>query len=356
MISRFRQVLTALLWLTAGVSCSPGSSTKGYWSGSCVSGDGRYLLAGGDHAALVELSKGRVVERVSGMVKAVGCEEAGGVVVGYGVAFRLPGKTPVSPVPSVGGDAVLALSPQGAWISEGRRSSGGKWRGPASVFVSEKGRPRLRDLLPERFGTVGAARHLATADSFAVRFGNLLRDGRLLLAAGWQPSQSSGVYEDVPWGFFALDLGSGETSPLTQSLHSDAAFNQDRLQRISSTPDGSRLVVAAHDGKRVSVARFEQGANRPSWVGSLAAQGSPRAVAIAVDGGFVAVGTEARGHDAPGKAWVIGADGQTVWSGVFEGDVAGVHFLGDGSLLVVTAQATAVKVLLPGGAEAWHAQ
>jgi hypothetical protein len=353
---RFRRALTALLWLTAGASCSPASSTNGYWSVSCVSGDGRYLLAGGERAALVDLANGRVVERVSGMVKAVGCAESGGVVVGYEAAFRLPGKTAVTPVPALGGDAVLALSPHGAWISEGRRSSGGKWRGPASVFVTEKGTPRLMDLLPERFGTVGAARPLATADSFAVRFGNLLRDGRLLLAAGWQPSQSAGVYEDVPWGFFSLDLRSGEAAALTPPLHSDAVFNQNRLQKISSTPDGSRLVVATHDGKEVSVGRFEQGASRASWVATLAAQGSPRAVAISVDGGFVAVGTEARGHDTPGKAWVIGPNGQTVWRGEFEGAVAGVHFLGDGSLLVVTAQAKAVKVLLPGGAEAWHTQ
>jgi len=93
-----------LLWLTFGASCSPGSSPNGYWSDSCVSGDGRYLLA--------------------------------------------------------------------------------------SVFVTGKGKPRRTDLLPERFGRVGAARHLATADTFAVRFGNLLRDGRLVLAAGWQPSQN----------------------------------------------------------------------------------------------------------------------------------------------------------------------
>ena len=36
------------------------------------------------------------------MVKAVGCEEGGGVVVGYDAAFRLPGKAAVSPVPSLG--------------------------------------------------------------------------------------------------------------------------------------------------------------------------------------------------------------------------------------------------------------
>jgi hypothetical protein len=339
-----------------GASCSPGRDASGYWSVSCLSGDGRYLLAGGDHAALVDLSTGKIVERAPGMVKAVGCDEGGGVVVGYVSAVRLPGKAPVTPVPPLSSDAVLARGPEGAWISGGRRSSAGKWRGPASVVVLEKGASRSTELMPERFGSVGAARRLATADSFAVRFGNLLRDGRLVLAAGWQPGSSLGVFEDVPWGFFALDLRTGEASPLTQALHSDAAFNQHWLQKIAATPDGAHLVIAAHDGKRMSVGQLEQGARLPSRVTSLAAQGSPSALAISADGGLVAVGSEFRGSDAPAKAWVIDRAGRSVWTGVFQKTVAGVYFLTDGSLLVVAGEAKAVKVALPAGTEQWRAE
>ncbi len=347
---------TCALAVLCGTSCSPGSGVNGYWSESCLSGDGRYLLAGGDHAALVDLSTGKIVERAPGMVKAVGCEEGGGVVVGYVAAVRLPGKTPVTPVPSLSGDGVLARTPDGAWISEGRRISGGKWRGPASIFVLETGASRSIDLLPERFGSVGAARHLATADSFAVWFGNLLADGRLVLAAGWQPSSSLGVFEDVPWGFFALSPRTGEASPLTLPLHSDAAFNQHWLQRIAATPDGAHLVVAEHDGKQMSVGQFEQGAKLPSRVTSLAAAGSPSAVAISTDGALVAVGSEYRGSDAPAKAWAIDRAGKSVWTGEFQKTVAGVHFLADGSLLVVAGEAKAVKVALPAGTEQWRAE
>ena len=344
------------LWIVGDLSCSKESAASGYWSVSCVSGDGGVLLAGGDHAALLDLSTGRIVERVPGMVKAVGCEAGGGAVVGYDVAFRWPGKKPLTPVPALGGDAVLGLSPEGAWISGGRRSSGGKWRGPASVFVTEGGAPRLTDLIPERFGKVGTARRLATSDTFAARFGNLLRDGRLVLAAGWQPSQAGGAFEDVPWGFFALDLRSGKASPLTQPLHSDAVLNQHWFQRIAATPDGTRLVVAAYDGKLVSVAQFEQGADRPARVTSMAAQGSPSALSISSDGAFVAIGTETRGRDAPGKAWVVDRDGKTDWTGEFQGTVVGLHFLPDGSLVVVTAKAKAVRIALPGGTETWRSK
>ena len=334
---------------------SRGGGARGYWSESCLSGDGRYLLAGGDHAGLVDLTTGKIVERVPGMVKAVGCDGTGGVVVGYVTAVRLPGKA-ATPAPPLSGDRVLARAPGGAWISEGRRISGGRWRGPASVFVLEKGSSRPMDLLPARFGAVGAARPLPTPDSFAVRFGNLLRDGRLVLAAGWQPSRSGRVVEDVPWAFFALDLGTGEAAPLTLPLDSTAAMNQNLLQTIAATPDAAHLVLAVHDGEQMSVAQFDQGARRASQVTSLAAQGSPSAAAISDDGAFVAVGSETRGRDAPGKVWVIDRAGKTVWTAEFEKTVAGVHFLSDGSLVVVAGEVKAVKVALPAGAETWRAE
>ena len=53
---------------------------------------------------------------------------------------------------------------------------------------------------------------------------------------------------------------------------------------------------------------------------------------------------------------MIDRDGQVVWTGAFEGTAAGVHFLNGGSLVVVTAQAKAVKVSLPTGTEKWHAE
>jgi len=212
------------------------------------------------------------------------------------------------------------------------------------------------DLLPERFGSVGAARQLPTADTFAVRFGNVLQDGRLLLAAGWQPSRSGNAVEAVPWGFFAFDLRNGEASPLTPPLESDGAINQALVQKIAATPDAAQLVVATHDGQQLSVGRFERGSDRPSRVTALAAKRSPSAAAIARDGAFVAVGTETRGRDAPGKAWVIDREGKPIWTGEFRKTVAGVHFLPDGSLLVVAAEAKAVRVALPAGTEKWRTE
>jgi endonuclease YncB( thermonuclease family) len=336
-----RWTLLAVVGLT--VACRA-SAPDGYWDATCVSGDGRYLLAGGDHAALVDAASGAVVERRAGMVKAVGCDGAGGVVVGYGTAFRLPGGAAV-PAPTIAGDSVVATTPGGAWISSARTISGGQWRGPASVHVAPPG--DRTELLPALFGPIGAARALPLPDGFAVRFGPLLGDGRLLLSAGWQPSRSRGSVEDVPWAFFAWDFGAHVATALTRPLASDPAVNQSIVQRIAATPDAAVLVVAAHDGKRVTVARYARDADRASRVVSLASAGAASALAVSADGALVAVGSESRGREAPGQAWLLDAAGATVWTATFVKTVAGVHFLPDGSLVVAAGEGRVVKVPRP---------
>jgi hypothetical protein len=340
------------LLATCGGSSSPGSAATGYWSASCVSGDGRYLIAGGDHAALVDLTSGKVVEIRAGMVKGVGCDADSGVVVGYDKAVRLPGQSLVAPVPDLA-ETVLALSPEAAWISSARTASGGHWRGPALLYVSEKGQARRTELPPALFGEIGAARPLPTPDTFAVRFGNLMSDGRLLLAAGWQPSRTQSTVEQVPWGLFAWDLGRSEATPLTQSLKSDLVFNQNWFQRVAAGADGALMAVAVHDGERLSVAQIERGADAPSRVTSSSSKGAPSAVAVSADNTLVAVGSETRGSDAPGKAWVIDRAGKELWRAEFPKTVIGLHFLSDNSLVVAVADASAARVALPAGNELW---
>ncbi|MET0556301.1 MAG: thermonuclease family protein [Vicinamibacteria bacterium] len=319
------------------------SAPDRYWSRTCVSGDGRYLLAGGDHAALVDAATGAVAERKPGMVKAVGCDRTGGIVVGYGGAFRLPGGAPVS-APELSGD-MLATTLAGAWISTARTVSGGQWRGPASIVV-QPGGGRV-ELSPALFGAVGAARTLPTPDSFAVRFGSLLDDGRVLMAAGWQPSRSPGRVEPVPWGFFAWDLDAHAASPLTGPIASDPAVNQGWMQRIAATPDAAHLAVATHDGERLTIARFARGARSAASVVSLASKGAAAALALSRDGSLVAIGSESRGRDAPSQAFLLDASGATVWTETFAKTVAGVHFLPDGSLIVAGGDGRVVKPALP---------
>lgn len=324
----------------------------GYWSFSCVTDDDRYLAAAGDHAALIDLTSGKSVERLSGMIKALGCTRSQVIVVGYDHSWTLPGKTE-APAPVLSGD-VIGLSPKSEWISVGRKTVGGKWKGPPTLFVAAGGTKQQTDLPPQRFGAIGVARERPTADSFAVRFGNLIEDGRLVVSAGWEPSASAGTFEEVPWGFFAIDLHSGEATPLTLPLKSDPGLNQHWLQKLAATPDGMHLAIAAHDGQSVTVAQFDQGANVASRTTRQPSKGSVSAVAISDDGSFVAIGTETRGSDAPAQAWVVNLAGKTIWTSPFQKTVIGLHFLGDNSLIVAAAEAKAVRVALPAGVETWR--
>src|SRR4029450_13529707 len=71
-----------------------------YWSTACLTTDGRLLVAGGDEAALVDGASGAVSERRPGLVKAVGCDESGGFVLGYASAYRLPGGAALERAPA----------------------------------------------------------------------------------------------------------------------------------------------------------------------------------------------------------------------------------------------------------------
>jgi hypothetical protein len=342
-----RQPRTILvLACTLAVACSrTDPRDAGYWSVSCVSGDERYLVAGGDQAALVDLSTAGIRERAPGMVKAVGCDATGGTVIGYGTAFHWPGKSAIAPPPDPGGDSVVGLDARGAWISTARTVNGGRWRGPASVYVHANGETRRLELLPAAFGPVGAARTLSIADGFAVRFGTLLPDGRLLLAAGWQPSRSGDTVEDVPWGFFALDLATGAVAPLTEPLASDTSLNQAWFQRIAASADGTHLVVAAHDGKQMTVGRFERGANRAASVARVPAAGGPSALAVSPDGALVALGIETRGREVPARMCLVDRAGPTGPCDEFRKNVVGLYFLRAG-LVVASGDGQVARMAL----------
>lgn len=340
-----------LLWGMCGMTPEKRGGAVGdsYWNSSCVTRDGKSIVAGGDHAAVIEVATGKIIERVAGMVKAVGCGPGGPVIIGYESTFSLPGKTPITPALEITGDAV-ATTDDGAFVSWTRTITGRKWKGPATLFVTGKGETRKVDLLPALFGKVGEARSLPTADTFAVRVGHLLEDGRLLVAAGWQPSTG----EDVPWAFFAMNLENGESSPMTMPLSSDASLNQNLVQKIAATPDGSVMVVAAHDGQQLAVGTFEAGSVKASRVATLPSPGAVSAIAVSSNGGYIAVGSESRGPTAKATAWVLDQTGKVIWKEEFPKTIVGLHFLDDGSLVATSAAARAVRVGLPDLKELWR--
>jgi micrococcal nuclease len=158
------------------------------------------------------------------------------------------------------------------------------------------------------------------------------------------------LVESLPWAFFAWDLRAHTAVPLTRPIASTPALNQALVQRIAATADGAMLVVAAHDGKSLTVARFDRDADRPASVVSLPSVGAASALAIASDGERTALGSESRGRDAPGRAWLLDAAGAVVWSAPFAKTVAGVHFVADGTAIVAAGEGRVVRPPAPRGA------
>ncbi len=337
------------------LSCQPSGSggrrTAGYWSYSCVTGDESHLVGGGDGAAAIELATGKADDRIPGLVRAVGCEAAAAVVLGYTGATRLPGRAPAQAI-EFGGDRMIGRTSDGAWVSYGRTVTKGAWRGPASFFVTRGDESQRTELLPARFGEVGAASRRPLPDTFAVRFGGLRADGRPVVAAGWMPSQFGGVFEHVPWAFFAIDIKTGEAKPLTAGLPTDARINMAWFARVAASPDASTLVIATHDGQQITVGQYDQGADRPTRISALTSKGAASALAVSPDGSRVAIGSEPRGEKA--HVWLIDQAGTRVWTGEFEKAVAGVHFLADGSLIIAAGETVAVKV--SGRKEVWRTE
>ena len=200
--------------------------------------------------------------------------------------------------------------------------SGGKWRGPASVFVTEQGGRRLINCCPSGFG--GWERRGISPPPTASRSGSEGCCGTAgwCSAAGWQPSQSGGVYEDMPWGFFALDLKSGEASPLTRRSTPTRCSTRTGSRGSRRRPTAPTWWWPSTTARAYRSAGSRRG--RPAVGGRFAGgRGSPRTVTLSARRGVRGRGSETRGRDAPGKAWVIGREGKTVWTGDLRGTSRG---------------------------------
>jgi hypothetical protein len=322
--------ILAAAWLARGVP-SP-IKGGGIWSHSCVSGDDGYLAVAGDHSALLDLNDGHELERLLKAGDAVACSGASAIVIGGGHAWALPGKTEVTPAPEFRGELV-AVSPVGEWV--GSSAEG--------IFVGA----RKLDLSPARFK--------APPEGFEVRAGNLIEDGRLVVAATWKPAvapEPGSVHPEpsrgsAAWGLFAIDLRTSEPTPLTLPLEATAQLPE----RIAATPDGMHLATASFDGKQLTVAMFDQGAKQATKQVTHAARAGLTTLAISDDGAWIAAGTA-----SPGLAWVVDPSGNTIWSGELPQGVIGLHFLGDDSLIVTAANAQARRVKLPTGTELWRSR
>jgi hypothetical protein len=337
----------ALLFLavTFCVMCGKnlGDATSGdhYWVRACVTTNEKLLVAGGDEAAAVDLATGKVVATAPMNVAAVACGASSGLA--YGLAdtlVRFPGAQQ-EPTHERDLNDVLGARPDGALVRFSRRTdqkaSPTEW---ARVRVGSE--PDLA-LDPTRFGGAIAGVHDKPMSAFFTRVGALLPDGRLLLAAGWEPNRGPGSLEPVPWGVYALDASSGAVTPVAAPLRCSTDLDTARVWRVATTSDFQRSAVAFRtDGGRTRVAVYD-GA-RLRFTTDLPDAREVTALDFTADGEQLTVATLAD-DGARARVSCIDGTGGVAWtSAEVEDTIALLHHLADGSLVVMTSKRVVLRL------------
>ena len=315
-----------------------------YWTHGCVTGDEAMLVVGGDEAASIDLSTGAALETTPLFVEAVSCGAKAGVAYASSEdAVRFPSGERGATDESSTMDLV-GTTRDGALVHFSRETDG-KGR-PRKFARAWQGAPGVAgealELAPALFGEVGSA-HSPMPSAFINKVGNLLPDGRLVLAAGWIPNRSGDDVEAAPWGVFAIDLNAGEVTPLTGTLTCSPKLDTSLLWKVAASRDGQRVAAAFRGDGRTRVAVFE--GEEALFTAELTDAREPTALEFSPEGDRLAVATLDDSGGVGKLTWLDVATGAPAWT---SGELAGtVHFLqhlSDGSLVFITSKRMVARV------------
>lgn len=342
-------------WLAAAPVCcllsELGAPAGGdhYWTHGCVSADQTILGAVGDEAAQVELANGETRQQTVAYFDEVVCLPDGEVI-------------------ALGRRGLFSIK-EGEWLEKWERATG-QWRlvgplsdrqvvtyyrhtltdadgdfqryeGPLTLTISGLGQANDErqpiELPPERFPELGEGE----VDYFLTYAVRILADERVLVVAGFRPAFSMGQVEPLPWGFFTVDLSSGEVSPLGPIRTGNDILNL-RLQRqIAATPNGESQALAVIDelnrqghviGLRTDTPQetFRTTIDGARQVNHLALNRTGQLAAVVFDNVALYV--------------LAGQSGQILWQTETGGEAINhIEFLDDDSLVIMTADRTASR-------------
>lgn len=346
-------VTCGTLWLSAG----PGD--EHYWVRACVTGDETMLIAGGDEAVSVELATGRVLKTVPMYVEAVACGPRGGVAYAASADMvRFPaGERAATDEPTT--TNIVGVRDDGSLVHFSRGfDRGGRAiarRAPRNFAMLSVGRPGSLsaglELVPARFGEVGAARSSGASAFFNV-VGDVLPDGRLLLAAGWDGNRSPGYVEPTPWGIYAIDAGTGRVTPLVGTQTCSAHLDTSLLWKVAASPVGTLVAAAFRGGSSTRVAVYDGATLRFDL--DIPGAREPTALDFSAAGDRLAVATLSDDGQRAKLTWIDLATGAPIWSSLeVDGTVHFVEHLSDGSLVFMSSRRIVMRVG-PDGVPRWR--
>lgn len=339
-------------WLEKQLPERPSTPRWAYWNDACFSADEKLMAAGGAGFAVLDLASGKVLGRGTEDVYDVACQSTSVTVLGYKATWSWPSGSR-GPVAERHGP-LLAAFDDGTRVWATRRS-GRAIGGALELDVERGGSTRVIELGPRGFGEVGRAKAMPSPKSFAMWPGGRLRDGRLLLAAGWEPNHVGSSAEPVPWGFFALRADDGSVEPVRAPIVGDSALNLARISKVKASADERTLVLANSNGSSAVV--FIHGGPNPLPVrASFSGWDEVSRLAVSPDGSRVAVASAFHGEGQPARIVVLESrHGGQVWSRDVAASVYGLALLSDGSLVWASSAREAARVPIGGGI-AWHMQ
>lgn len=238
-----------VLWLaaTAALFGCDLAAQEHYWTRGCLTPDGRMLGAVGDEAVLMDLQTRDIQRQIDGYFDDVVCLP-NGAVVALSYDDEAIWLTEDKSVQRAGSWGVAGPISDTEIVTHNRSTTGSgtdtEFDGPMEVVIETLGENARAsepfDLLPPLFAGVteyGAGEEPSDfeIDAFHTVPGNLLEDGRLVVAAGFPHSSDYG--QPRRWGLFAVDLERRTVEPLGEPRANEEELESPPVP-LSATSDG----------------------------------------------------------------------------------------------------------------------
>ncbi len=355
-------------WLAAAPVCcllsgtGTGSGGSHYWTHGCVSANQAVLGAVGDEAAQVDLETGEIRQQEVAYFDEVLCMPDGAVI-----ALARRGLFSIKEAAwlekwdkAAGRWQVVGPLPDHQVVTYYRRILTGsdgdfqRYDGPLTLTVSTLGRVSTEqetvELPPELFPELGEG----TVNYFLTQAVRILADERVLVVAGFRPDFSFGQVEPLPWGFFTVDLTTGNVASLGPTRTGDDILNLRLQRKVAATPDGQIQALALIDelNQQGYVIGLRADTPEETFRTPIEAARQVNQLALTQTGELAAVV-----FDNVELYVLEGQTGQILWQAETGDDsINHIEFLDDDSLVIMTANRTTSRREGQTGQVVWTSQ
>jgi hypothetical protein len=356
-----------IFWLAAAAflfGCDL-AAQEHYWTRGCLTPDGRMLGAVGDEAVLMDLQTRDIQRQIDGYFDDVVCLP-NGAVVALSYDDEAIWLTEEKTVQRAGSWDVAGPISDTEIVTHNRSTTGSgtdtEFDGPMQVVNETLGENARAsepfDLLPPLFAGVteygaGEGPSDFEIDAFHTVPGNLLEDGRLVVAAGFPHSSDYG--QPRRWGVFAVDPERRTVEPLGEPRANEEELESPPVP-LSATSDGQVFAGIfdriGEDPAKMMVAQTDPARERfRVELGDIV---DVLQLSFSADGTLLAVGANL-GEGEYGITMFDTNTGQELWQIPTEDNPYLLEFVGN-SLVAMISDRTVLRVNAIDGQVQWKSR